>query len=76
VRVDSTTRRKWTTAQFVFSVMLLLCTGFVIPATAQSISGHVFEDQGYAGGSGRNYATALSNGIVATARTWTYQSCG
>ena len=38
--------------------MLLLCAAFVLPAAAQSISGTVFEDHGYTGGAGRNFATA------------------
>jgi parallel beta-helix repeat protein len=50
----------------VLSVVFLLCVGFVLPAAAQSISGHIFEDQGYPGGAGRNYVAAASNGVVAT----------
>jgi hypothetical protein len=70
--VDSTIRRSWTTARLVFSVMLLLCAGFVLPAAAQSISGTVFEDHGYTGGAGRNFATA--GGGVTGARVELYQA--
>jgi parallel beta-helix repeat protein len=54
--------------------MLLLCALAVTPALAQSIAGHVFEDQGYGGGSGRNFATA--GGGVTGARVELYHSGG
>jgi len=57
-----------------FSAMLLFCAIFATPSMAQSITGHVFEDQGYSGGSGRNFATA--GGGVTAARVELYHSGG
>jgi len=54
--------------------MLMLFAGVVLPAAAQSITGHVFEDQGYTGGSGRNFATA--GGGVTGARVELYATAG
>ena len=54
--------------------LLVLWSVFVLPATAQSIAGHVFEDQGYTGGAGRNFATA--GGGVTGARVELYTSGG
>jgi len=62
---------RWTLlAAAVFSVLCVM----PIPAGAQSIAGHVFEDQGYAGGAGRNFATA--GGGVTGARVELYHSGG
>jgi parallel beta-helix repeat protein len=59
----------------VFIVVLLLCAGFVLPAfAATTITGHVFEDQGYTGGAGRTFATA--GGGVTNARVELYASGG
>ncbi len=62
------------TAFAAISGLLLLWAVFVQPAAAQSIAGHVFEDQGYTGGAGRNFATA--GGGIAGARVELYTSGG
>ncbi len=60
-------------ALLVGLVFGLLCVASH-PAAAQSIAGHVFEDQAYAGGAGRNFATA--GGGVTGARVELYHSAG
>jgi parallel beta-helix repeat protein len=63
----------------------LLCVPFFAPflvpffatqAMAQSITGYVFEDQGYAGGAGRTYATAGATSGVNGARVELYTNGG
>jgi len=74
VRRSSTTRRKLATALLAIPGLMLLWAALVLPAAAQSIAGHVFEDQGYTGGAGRNFATA--GGGVTGARVELYTSGG
>lgn len=74
VRRSFTIRRKLATALMAFPGLMLLWAVFVLPAAAQSIAGHVFEDQGYTGGAGRNFAAA--GGGVTGARVELYTSGG
>jgi parallel beta-helix repeat protein len=57
--------------------LVALCLAFCAPkASAQSISGYVFEDQGYTGGAGRPWATAGTASGVNGARVELYTNGG